>query len=179
MEKWKKVFINNETDENNENINRINTWFETINPTLKQEEIINHDLLIEGHPLMTPFTIEEINTELKYSKNKAPGSSGIGFLQLKHTPIYCRKSLNVIFDNILCFHYFPPILENINMIFLNKHLKDPSNPLNYRPICLLETVLRLFEKIIAQRLQYFLEYNNLLTEKQFGFRPNRSTQHPI
>lgn len=69
------------------------------------------------------------------------------------------------------------------MTFIPKPNKDKSNPLNYRPICLLEIILKLFEKIIAQRILYFLEFNNLLTtEKQLnGFRAQRSTttQHPI
>ena len=65
------------------------------------------------------------------------------------------------------------------MVFINKPNKPQDNPKNYRPICLLEVILKLFEKIITQRLIYFLEYHHILSEKQFGFRPYRSTNHVI
>ena len=67
----------------------------------------------------------------------------------------------------------------INMIFVKKPLKDPTNPQNYRPLCMLECIHKLYEKLIANRLQYFLEHNNFYSEKQFGFREKRSTQHAI
>ena len=58
--KWRTIFTNNEAENNNENINKVNAWFDTVNPTLKQSEVINYDLLIEDHPLMRPFSLEEI-----------------------------------------------------------------------------------------------------------------------
>jgi len=65
------------------------------------------------------------------------------------------------------------------MVFINKPNKINSNPLNYRPISLLDIMGKIFESIIAQRLLYFLEYHNLLAESQFGFRKYRNTQQPI
>ena len=65
------------------------------------------------------------------------------------------------------------------MVFIGKPNKSLSIPLNYRPICLIELLIKIFDKIIANRLQYYIEYNNLASERQFGFRPNRGTQHSI
>ena len=65
------------------------------------------------------------------------------------------------------------------MIFLGKNEKDTSNPFNLRPISLIEIIGKTFEKIIYARFMHYIEHHNLLTELQFGFRKNRSTQHVI
>lgn len=50
--------------------------------------------------------------------------------------------------------------------------EDPSN---YRPIALLPSVSKIFEKVMANRLYSFLEKFNLFDKNQFGFRKNSST----
>ena len=57
--------------------------------------------------------------------------------------------------------------------------KDKKFPSSYRPISLLACMAKLMEKIIARRLQWYMEQNNLLTSHQFGFRPARSTVDPL
>ena len=52
----------------------------------------------------------------------------------------------------------------------NKH-----NPLNYRPISLTKTFSRIFEHIISQKIFNLLFDFSLLTPKQFGFVPHRSS----
>jgi hypothetical protein len=46
---------------------------------------------------------------------------------------------------------------------------------NYRPISLLTSFAKIFEKIIYERLLQHIQVNNILLEKQFGFRPATST----
>ena len=123
--------------------------------------------------------MQELIIAIKSTRNKAPGPTSIGIIQIKHLPKNCKQIILNIYNGILCTKYYQIILRNINMIFIDKHHKNPSNPLNYRPICLIETLLKLFEKILTQRLQYFLEYHNILSEKQFGFRQNKSTNQAI
>ena len=65
------------------------------------------------------------------------------------------------------------------MIFAPKQSKTLTDPLNYRPISLLEVFAKLLEKIIMNRLLFYLEFNNILPPNQFGFRPGRSTNHSI
>jgi hypothetical protein len=46
---------------------------------------------------------------------------------------------------------------------------------NYRPISLLTSFPKVFEKIIYQRLLQHIKFNDTLAEEQFGFRPATST----
>ena len=46
---------------------------------------------------------------------------------------------------------------------------------NYRPVSLLSIMGKTFEKIIAKKMTAFFDENYLISDKQFGFRQNRST----
>ena len=53
---------------------------------------------------------------------------------------------------------------------------DKSNPLNYRPIAIITSLIaKTMETIITKQLLTFLETNNLLSDHQYGFRKARST----
>ena len=50
---------------------------------------------------------------------------------------------------------------------------------NYRPISLLITISKLLEKCVYKRLYGFLDKNNILYKKQYGFRTNHSCEQAI
>lgn len=50
---------------------------------------------------------------------------------------------------------------------------------NYRPICLLSSFSKIFEKYVAGKLIAFLDKYELLNDNQFGFRKGRSTTSAI
>ena len=52
---------------------------------------------------------------------------------------------------------------------------DKADLNNYRPIPVLPTVARVFEKLIYNQLYKFLVDNNIICNKQFGFRSLHST----
>jgi hypothetical protein len=76
-------------------------------------------------------------------------------------------------------HHFPPAWKHATTVMIPKPGKDPTNPLSYRPISLLNIAGKFFEKILSTRLKKFLEINNLLPPEQFGFLSERSTINPI
>ena len=50
---------------------------------------------------------------------------------------------------------------------------------NYRPISLLSVFSKIHEKLIYKRIYSYLDKNNLIYKKQFGFRSNYSTNHAL
>lgn len=60
------------------------------------------------------------------------------------------------------------------------HKNGPKTlPENYRPISLLGTFSKILEKIVNHRLVTFLEKENLICDKQFGFRRGKSTEDAV
>jgi len=60
-----------------------------------------------------------------------------------------------------------------------KSSKDSNDTNSYRPISITTTISKLIEKMIVNRLQWFLEKNSLLNPNQSGFRKTFSTSDPI
>ena len=53
--------------------------------------------------------------------------------------------------------------------------KNPQSAASYRPISLTSTLGKIMEKLVATRLAYFVEKQNILNNVQSGFRKDRST----
>ena len=66
---------------------------------------------------------------------------------------------------------------NISKIIPLYKKGDHSLLTNYRPISLLPTISKVFERIIYDQMYEYLNGNNLLTEEQFGFRKYHSTEY--
>ena len=179
--KWSKVFTTN----NNPNFNRnnkrfIDNWYNIIKNELKEDNVIDHSKLDPNHPLTKSIETQGLKYSLSKLKNsKAPGITKIKAIQLKNLPENIINALKDIYDSMVASKYFPSILLKIRMVFHNKPNSDASDPLNYRPISLIKTLCKVFERIINNRLIMYCEHHNLFNEFQFGFRHSRSTQQVI
>jgi hypothetical protein len=61
------------------------------------------------------------------------------------------------------------------VISIHKQGKDPALPSSYRPIGLLDTIGKLFEKILLARILHEINVRGLMRDEQFGFRLIHST----
>ena len=61
---------------------------------------------------------------------------------------------------------------NISAIFKKGDRTDPGN---YRPVSLTSIICKIQEKIIREHLLNHMQINNLISNKQYGFLPGRST----
>src|SRR5690606_22874025 len=52
-------------------------------------------------------------------------------------------------------------------------------PENYRPICLIDCIAKVFTDLLLQHLGKLMEENKLFNDFQFGFRKERETIVPI
>ena len=110
----------------------------------------------------------------KLINNKATGIHGIPNRALKDSAEIIAPSLTDIFNLSLASKVFPDDLKVGKIAPVHKSGdKDQLN--NYRPISVLPTVVRVFEKIIYGQLYEYFMTNKLLGNQQFGFRSLHST----
>ena len=69
----------------------------------------------------------------------------------------------------------PSIWKLATVVPIPKPSKDHTDPINYRPIALTSCVCKTLERMVNDRLVWFLESNGLLANIQCGFRQGRST----
>ncbi len=85
------------------------------------------------------------------------------------------KPLTFIINQCLHTGYFPDKLKLARIRPLFK--KGDKNAItNYRPISILPSVSKIFERVIHKQLSSYLENNNLLTKTQYGYRNRHSTE---
>jgi hypothetical protein len=83
--------------------------------------------------------------------------------------------LTHLFNQCLRLANFPQSWKEAKIITLPKTSRDPKFPQNLRPISLLPTTGKLFEKVILKLLQKHIEEKGLLKASQIGFRARNST----
>ena len=66
-----------------------------------------------------------------------------------------------------------------SQIFTIYKKDNPNDPLNYRPIALLNTTYKIYSTLINARLSNFMEKNNCFSKMQGGFRRDRPTYAKI
>jgi len=80
-----------------------------------------------------------------------------------------------LFNKIWFTGKIPPSWLHSIVVSVPKQNKPAYLPSSYRPISLPSNVCKLFEKIIVCRLNWFLEYHNVLHISQSSFRQRRRT----
>jgi len=119
-------------------------------------------------------TIEELMRASTRLKNgKAPGPSGTPNIALK-TAIAARPGMFLnMYDACLQQGVFPTRWKRQRLVLLPKGKKPPDDPSSYRPLCMLDSEGKILERIVADRLEQYIDPQ--LSEFQFGFRGGRST----
>ena len=121
------------------------------------------------------FSMPELQSALCRSHDTAPGPDSIHYQMLKHLPNSCLQTLLAVFNRIWTSGKFPTSWSEATIIPIPKPGKDHSDPGNYRPIALTSCICKTFERMINDRLVWYLESNGCLSALQSGFRKQRST----
>lgn len=107
--------------------------------------------------------------------SKATGYDGFPVLALKlHSELLSPLISNCFNDSVSQASY-PPCLKTALVIPIFKK-GDPLDPTNYRPISVLPSINKVFEKLVYSRLLNFFCKTELLYQHQFGFRQGSSTE---
>ena len=128
---------------------------------------------------MKPIIAEEIVKIIsKFNQNKSPGHDGIGNLIVKNVAHIVSRSLADIFNLSLSTGSVPERLKIAKVIPIYKK-ENAEIFSNYRPVSVLPCFSKILERLVFNRCMDYIDKNNLLNEKQFGFRPNHSTYMAI
>ena len=119
----------------------------------------------------------EVMTAIDNLENKnSSGHDGISNKILKFIKFEISNSLALIINQMITTGIFPESFKTSKIVPFFK--KGESSLLtNYRPISLLPTISKIFERIIHDQMYTYLNGNNLLAEQQYGFRKLHSTEY--
>ncbi|GBM24532.1 Retrovirus-related Pol polyprotein from type-1 retrotransposable element R1, partial [Araneus ventricosus] len=105
---------------------------------------------------------------------KAPGLDRIDYRMWRAVYEMDKGFMLDIFNLCFAFNYFPMCLRNARVFFLLKSGKDPGICSSYRPVCLLPTLGKIVERLFLLRLNRWLDQNNIIHDKQYGFLEGKS-----
>ena len=120
--------------------------------------------------------IELENAIKNLNNNASPGFDGITNKVIKNFPENFKDRILNFFNYSIKLAYIP---KKSKVIMIPKKDKPPDQTSSYRPISLLNCLMKLLESIVNKKLQMHLELNNLIPNEQSGFRKFKSTQDHI
>ena len=181
-----EFIINNRSIADHKEIaDQFNIFFSNIGSTLSDSIEIDDNSLDFTDYLNNPTehrfnfnTITESETLSIINKLKSKNSSGkdeISNKLLKSIKDEIAKPLTIIINQSLRTGTFPDALKIAKVKPLYKK-GDNFCLNNYRPISLLPTISKIFERVMFIQLYSYLNANNLLSEQQYGFRSQHSTE---
>ena len=120
------------------------------------------------------FSSSDLSKIIKgLNPNKGHGHDNISIKMIHMCGDSIIPPLKKIFDSAIRTGHFPDSWKKGNIVPVHK--KESKNLVkNYRPISLLPIFGKIFEKVIYDNLFNYLQVNNLLSEKQSGFRKGDS-----
>ena len=167
--------------------NEFNNYFANVGPNLSSKIKYNGKKTVEYFlraPTEKRFEFELTTDEqvLNLIKSLEPKTSSsydnISAKLLHQLADMLHSVLRLIINKSLMTGIFPDKLKIaiVSPIYKGKET-DPHEFINYRPISILPTISKLFEKVVHKQLYKYLNSNNLLNNSQYGFRPNHSTEY--
>ena len=181
-----EFIVNNRSiTDHKEFADQFNIFLSNIGSTLSDSIEINDNTLDFTDYLNNPTElrfnfnrITESETLSIINKLKSKNSSGkdeISNKLLKSIKDEIAKPLTIIINQSLKTGIFPEALKIAKVKPLYKK-GDNFCLNNYRPISLLPTISKIFERVMFTQLYSYLNAHNLLSEQQYGFRSQHSTE---
>ena len=123
--------------------------------------------------LVTPNELHAVVNTIDASK--AVGPDGLAGCVIREIYRCDEEWFLLLFNRCLHMGLFPHLWKTSRVRYILKENKDKKLVNSYRPICILNIWGKILDKILADRLYYYLESKGVLSERQYGFRKGRST----
>jgi ribonuclease HI len=122
-----------------------------------------------------PFELHELHEIIKgYNTRKAHGPDGIEAALVPHIFMVYDILLLKFYNVCLNKGIFPDSWKIAKIALIPKGTSDLS-PKKPRPISLLPLLGKVYDKLLTQRVNYFLAKNGKISSNQFGFQKQKST----
>ena len=180
-----KIIVDSKVISNKRDIcDRFNNFFSNIGPELAEKVNINtnknYDVYLQKRTLTT-FSFNLVNqddiTKLisTLATKNSSGHDGISLKLLKFISPVLIKPLTLIINQSLITGIFPTNLKIAKVLPYFKKI-DIMLMDNYRPISLLKSTSKVFEKVVFTQLYDYFQKNSLFYPNQYGFRKLHSTE---
>ena len=186
-EVWKRVSSLGRGLEPQTQMPRSLTWCDEflhgLSPDFAAPEVLpeSRTTLVPSRFPAGPILLTELESSILRLKSKSsPGEDGIHNLMLKNLPHSSRVLLLSLFNDFWSgVSPLPPSWSDVRVVPIRKRGKPDCIASSYRPISLLSTVRKVFERIIKSRLEWWLESSWFFVAEQVGFRRGRSTSDSL
>ena len=196
--KTKKIKISKLVGENGEVINtptaiaeKFNDYFSNIASNLKSQISSRNGAPVPPDEFETfltdpvectmyvrPVSSSEVYNIIKKFKNKATRDSKVSALKVANCDFKFTQALADIITASFQEGIFPQTLKSARVVPIHKG-GAKTDVANYRPISLLSTFSKIYEKLMHHRLTDFMESNGSFYDMQYGFRSGRSCEHAL
>ena len=178
----RNIIVNNsEISENSEIAEHLNNYFADIPRILNNQIATSNTNPYDSvkvnqttSAFFYPVSACEVETIIQNLKNTSNRINEIPVKLLKELASIISGCVANLVNASICSGIFPECLKYAKIVPIHKK-GDPKNMSNYRPIALLPTISKIFEKCISTRLLHFFTKSDSIFPRQFGFLKGRST----
>ena len=185
-----EIIVDNERHTSSEDVaSKLNEYFSTISdkfgsdnpdnvgPDLSKLTTFVNDKIPDDIYFKIPYiTQEQVAISLmNLDSNKAIGLDGIGPRIIKSAANVLSDSISSLINKSIATGKFPDRLKLAKVYPIHKS-GSKSDPCNYRPISILPTLSKIFEKHVNKHLMAYMNKYNIIHESQSGFRQKHSCQ---
>lgn len=143
----------------------------------KIDNFNNLNLLTPSNAFVSTKDINIIIKDLKLKKTG--GLDNIKNTYIKHLSKEGIQFLTFIINACLKMQYFPIKWKIAKIIPICKAGKPPDLASGYRPISLLSSLSKIYEKILKEKMLKYISDEKIFPDQQFGFRRFHSTSHQV
>lgn len=119
------------------------------------------------------------NWQVHTDSSSTPGRDRVCYSMLDHLSVESKRTLLHLYNKVWEEGVLPRCWKESIVVPIRKPGKDPRIPSSYRPIALTSQIGKTLERMVNNRMVFFLESKGLIHDYQSGFRKGRSTMDPI
>ena len=181
----KLIIDGNDITNRNDVANAFNNYFCNIAAKLKvdNQNLHSHFTNYLTHPQSNTIYLanaepDEIKDIIKKLKNKSTSDTAVTALKAASLVPKFDEVVADLISSSFSDGVFPEQLKLAKVVPIYKSGKR-TEVSNYRPVSLLSTFSKVYEKIMHHRVDNYLNTHNILYENQFGFRRGHSCEHAL